>query len=256
MNHKNNNNLLTRISRVVLIIALSVAAFNLGAGSAVSPSGDELKLVSHGVPLSVGSNLPLPESLPVISTDYHNHFPNPRSFEHSKDIMTKGLLPKNRLVSFLWLNNQRLSLEEVEQIVTLYIKESAIEGVNHDIAFIQMCLETGYLKFGGDVSRHQNNFCGLGAIGGGVPGLTFSTVEEGIRAHIQHLKAYASHDSLKTELVDARFGVVKRGSAQNIHDLTGRWAVDPNYGKKIDKLLATIYAGAHIQRNRTSILFD
>ncbi len=244
------------VRQFALFLTLFAVSFNLGAGSAVSPSGDELKLVSHDVPLPVYSNLPLPESLPMISTDYHNHFPNPRSFEHSKDIMTKGLLPKSRLVSFLYLNNQSLSLEEIEKIATLYIKESAIEGVNHDIAFIQMCLETGYLKYGGDVSRHQNNFCGLGAIGGGVPGLTFSTVEEGIRAHIQHLKAYASHDSLKTELVDTRFGIVKRGSALNIHDLTGRWAVDPLYGKKIDKLLATIYAGAHIKRNKTSILFD
>jgi hypothetical protein len=247
---------MTRLHRIILLFVLVFTYINLGAGSAVDPSGDEVKLVSHGVPLPAGYVLPVHETLPVISTDYHNHFPNPRSFQHSEDIMTKGLLPKSRLVSFLYLNNQHLSLEEIEKIATLYIKESAIEGVNHDIAFIQMCLETGYLKFTGDVSKIQNNFCGLGAIGNGVPGLSFPTVEEGIRAHIQHLKAYASHDTLKTALVDARFGVVKRGSAQNIHDLTGRWAVDPLYGKKIDRLLTTIYTGAHIHRNKTSILFD
>jgi len=27
-----------------------------------------------------------------------------------------------------------------------------------------MCLETGFLRFNGSVSRFQNNYCGLGAI--------------------------------------------------------------------------------------------
>jgi len=240
-------------------VLLFVAVFNagwLGAGSAPLITGDEVRMISHGLSLPSGYTLPAPEPLPVISTDYHEHFINPKSFKHPQEIMSKGLLPKSRMISFLWISNQSLEVEEVEQIVDLYIREAKAEGVNHDIAFIQMCLETGYLKFGGDVKRYQNNFCGLGAVGNGVPGLSFRSMEEGVRAHIQHLKAYASSDSLRNELVNNRFHVVKRGSATNIHELTGKWATDPLYGKKIDMLLEKVYAGAHIVRHKTSILFD
>jgi len=247
---------LSRTFITLLIATFIFIALRLGAGSAPIVTGDEVRMVSHGLTLPSGYKIPDPEPLPVISTDYHEHFINPKSFKHPQEIMSKGLLPKSRMISFLWISNQSLDVEEVEQIVELYIREAKAEGVNHDIAFIQMILETGYLKFGGDVKRFQNNFCGLGAIGNGVAGLSFRNMEEGVRAHIQHLKAYASSDSLRNELVNSRFGVVKRGSATNIHELTGKWATDPLYGKKIDMLLEKIYAGTHIVRNKTSILFD
>lgn len=231
-------------------------AVNLGAGSSFDVTGDEIKAVNHGLALPSGFDLPLPAPIPIITTDYHRHFPNPGNSEYSKEIMTKGLLPKSRLISFLWLNNQKLDVVEVEKVATLYIKEASMEGVNHDIAFAQMILETGYMKFTGDVSDTQNNYCGLGAIGNGEPGLSFPDVETGIRAHIQHLKAYASTDSIKNKLVDMRFGIVKRGSAKTIQELTGRWAEDPHYDQKLDYLLKKIYAGTDVLKKKTSILFD
>ncbi len=68
--------------------------------------------------------------------------------------------------------------------------EAIQEGVNPDLAFIQMCHETGFLRFDGTVDKSQNNYCGLGATGNGVKGSTFLDQKEGVRAHIQHLKAY------------------------------------------------------------------
>ncbi|KAL0266212.1 UNVERIFIED_CONTAM: hypothetical protein PYX00_011930 [Menopon gallinae] len=75
-----------------------------------------------------------------------------------------------------------------------------------------MILETGYLKYRGQVARHQNNFGGLGALDSGEKGASFASLEEGVRAHIQHLKAYACNQPLSQELVDPRFYLVKRGS--------------------------------------------
>jgi len=129
--------------------------------------------------------------------------------------------------------------------VKIYIEEANYEGVNHDIAFSQMCLETGYLKYGGDVKRHQFNFCGLGASGNAEPGLYFNNIRDGVRAHIQHLKAYASTESLQKDKIDTRFDFIKRGSAVHYKDLTGKWAADPHYGGKIQSILGRIYSGSY-----------
>jgi hypothetical protein len=122
----------------------------------------------------------------------------------------------------------------------IFIDEGNSEGVRGDIAFCQSCLETGFFKFGGDVSVEQNNFCGLGAVGGGAKGASFGTPREGIRAQIQHLKAYVSKDALVNPCIDPRFLLVTRGIAPNWEDLNGRWAVPGNgYGENIVSLWKT-----------------
>ncbi len=67
-------------------------------------------------------------------------------------------------------------------------------------------------------------------------------MEEGIRAHIQHLKAYSSIEKLNSPIIDKRYKFVKRGSVKTIYDLSGKWAMDPLYGKKLYKLLHKMYA--------------
>lgn len=160
-------------------------------------------------------------------------------------IMDTGQLSMERMLSFLWLHNQKLDLQEARKLTQLYLEESRAEGVNHDIAFGQMCLETGYLKYTGDVSHEQYNYCGLGATGNAEPGLFFANPREGVRAHIQHLKAYGSTDSLNNELVDSRFRFVKRGSVKIINELTGNWASDPQYHHKINSILTRLYDGSY-----------
>ena len=58
-------------------------------------------------------------------------------------------------------------------------------------------METGFLRFGGDVKKEQYNFAGLGATGNGASGNGFKSIRIGIRAQVQHLKAYASKENLK-----------------------------------------------------------
>ncbi|MBC5649543.1 glucosaminidase domain-containing protein, partial [Christensenella tenuis] len=125
----------------------------------------------------------------------------------------------------------------VAQFVDLYIEEANEEGVKADVAFIQMCHETGYLKYGGDVQWTQYNFAGIGATGNGNPGNSFTDVRTGIRAQIQHLKAYACTDPLKNACVDPRFHYVTRGCAPTIEKLTGTWAADSSYADKIIAML-------------------
>ncbi|WP_077598230.1 N-acetylmuramoyl-L-alanine amidase [Olsenella urininfantis] len=107
------------------------------------------------------------------------------------------------------------------------------EGVRAEVVFAQAMVETGWLRFGGDVKPEQCNFAGIGAVGNQGEGNSFPDVETGIMAQVQHLKAYASTDELNTSCVDPRFHLVTRGIAPNIQDLTGRWATSEAYANSI-----------------------
>ncbi len=109
----------------------------------------------------------------------------------------------------------------------IFLEEGEKEGVRGDGAFCQSLIETGYFRFGGDVQPDQHNYAGLGATGG-VPGLSFPDDRTGIRAQIQHLKAYASTAPLLQECVDPRYRYVSKGCAPAFEQLSGKWAV-PGY---------------------------
>lgn len=160
----------------------------------------------------------------------------------TENIMSSGTASASQLRNFILSQNSD-ALDSFPDLPNLYIEEAAREGVNHDIAFSQMCLETGYLAFGGDVDPAQNNFCGLGTTGGGVRGASFPNARTGVKAHIQHLKAYASTAPAIPPIVDPRFSLVSRGIAPLVSDLSGRWATDSEYDTKImniqRQLLAT-----------------
>jgi hypothetical protein len=90
----------------------------------------------------------------------------------------------------------------------------------------------------------MNNFCGLGAIGPGQQGAHFPSPQIGTRAHIQHLKAYATDAPLRQELVDPRYRMVRYGSAPTLDGLAGSWATDRDYSRKIKSILERLYAFA------------
>jgi N-acetylmuramoyl-L-alanine amidase len=162
-----------------------------------------------------------------------------------EQILSNGNTSEVQLQLFLKTNNEN-AITQFPDLPQLYREEAKIEGVNHDIAFCQMCLETGFLRFGTDVKSLQNNFAGLGAVGGGAEGASFPSARIGVRAHIQHLKAYASLEPLVQQEVDPRFRFVTRGVAPSIHQLSGRWSADLDYGIKITAILRRLYESANL----------
>ena len=115
--------------------------------------------------------------------------------------------------------------------------EAVKEGVKPEVVFGQAMKETGYLQFGGSVKIEQFNFAGLGATDVNPTPASFPDRATGIRAQVQHLKAYASKDNLTQANVDPRFSLVTRGSAMYVEWLgqkenpNGRgWATAWNYG--------------------------
>ena len=135
------------------------------------------------------------------------------------------------------------TIYEFAQIV---YDESIAEGVKPEVVFAQCMKETGYLKYGGDVLPNQYNYAGVGATGA-VHGASFNNVRMGIRAQIQHLKAYGSIYPLTNQCVDPRFDLVKRGSAQYVEWLGKNenpngygWATAKQYGYDIVEMVKVL----------------
>lgn len=149
--------------------------------------------------------------------------------------------------------------QSVIAMLPLYLSEGAAEGVRGDVAFAQSCLETGNFTFSGSaVTLNQNNFAGIGVTQNGMKGHSWVTPQLGIRAQIQHLKAYASNSPLCKECVDPRYAYVKKGCAPYVEWLGiqenpqgAGWAAGANYGRKIlnilNKVLSMESKGANMK---------
>ena len=140
----------------------------------------------------------------------------------------------------------------INDFAAIAYDEAVAEGVSPELVFTQAMKETGWLGFGGDVSVDQFNFAGIGAVGGGAGGASFPDVRTGLRAQVQHLRAYAdagaTASSLATPLVDPRFSYVSKGSAPYVEYLgvqenpngTG-WATARNYGYDIIAMMKSYF---------------
>ncbi len=158
----------------------------------------------------------------------------------SRKLLDRGIKTDSQLTEFFLSENPDVPLLRVKSLAADYIAEAQAEGINSDAVFVQMCLETGFLRFGNLVKAEWHNYCGLGAMDAANPGEQFKDQKTGVRAHIQHLQAYATDESVKLNqpLVDPRYSWVhKTKHAETVFDLAGSWATDPAYGTKLDSLL-------------------
>ena len=163
--------------------------------------------------------------------------PPPTIRQPSRLIAGIAIKSETQLAAFFLAHNPGENPYRVRRMAAYYIAEAKTEGINSDVAFVQMCLETGFLKFGGLVTVDMHNYCGLGAIDSEHTGEWFPSEEIGVRAHIQHLQAYALTTPLNGDIVDPRYKYVQRGRAQDVFGLAGTWASDRAYGQKLDALL-------------------
>lgn len=158
----------------------------------------------------------------------------------SRKLRDTGRLTAPQLAYYFCQMNPEADIIHIINFAFYYIQEAGEEGINSDVAFAQMCLETGYLRFGNLVQPEFHNYCGLGAMDAEHPGEVFETERLGVRAHIQHLHAYATHEDelLNNELIDPRYSWVhKTKYTEDIEGLTGTWATDPRYAQKIEGIL-------------------
>ena len=162
-------------------------------------------------------------------------------------IMGTSVATVEQMKEYIKVKNPAVA-QSVIDMIPLYLSEGKVEGVRGDIAFAQSCLETGNFKFENTaVTLAQNNFCGMGVTSKGKTGNSFDTAQLGIRAQVQHLKAYASTDALMNASVDPRFRYVTRGCAEYVEWLGQKenpngkgWATGKDYGDKILTILNAV----------------
>ncbi|WP_206214825.1 MULTISPECIES: N-acetylmuramoyl-L-alanine amidase [unclassified Adlercreutzia] len=177
------------------------------------------------------------------------------TYESDPAIMGASYVSVERMVS--WFNSKKhpypsdtyakYGAATIEEFCRIVSEEAAAEGVRAEVVFAQSMKETGWLRFGGQVKAEQCNFSGLGATDGGAAGADFSShganaVRIGLRAQVQHLKAYATTEPLKNECVDPRVssfdsGTVTRGCAPTVKGLTGKWATSQTYGDDLTRMI-------------------
>ncbi|MGP1587900.1 MAG: glucosaminidase domain-containing protein [Treponemataceae bacterium] len=181
----------------------------------------------------------------TITIEWQN--PNPDFKQNyqvcSLSIDTYGVKGEDALYNFFLDRNPDVNKQKLKRMVRYYVEEAKAEGINSDVAFVQMCLETGFLRFGNLVSAKMNNFCGLGSINEKNRGLSFKTERLGVKAHVQHLHAYGTTRTLNGKLIDSRYKYVNpKGKAPTVYELSGTWASDKSYGKKLANLLEELSA--------------
>src|SRR5215470_10112999 len=175
-------------------------------------------------------------TLPEIRTSARNPMP---------ECVTPG-----RLMEYLRSRNPDLN-PRYDGVATEYMRLGERLAVRWDFAFYQMIIETGSLSYrrgnrAGDVKAAQNNFAGLGAIGGGVTGESFKDIATGVRAHLEHLLLYAG-DKVENPTAERTRKVQEWGVLNAWHkrftrpitfsDLAQQWAPGSNsYGKMLEDI--------------------
>lgn len=191
--------------------------------------------------------LGLPAALAIAASTAAPAEAMPEIRTHERNRVPACVTPE-RLMQYMEQRNRRLA-PQFKTIARYYKAHGERYRVRWDYAFYQMLIETNFLTYRtgsgkwGDVRPSQNNFAGIGATGGGVPGDRYPDVSTGVLAQIQHLVAYSG------ELVDQPVARRTRDVQQKVvelsralgrpvtwRDLAGRWAVDRKYGNSIESI--------------------
>ena len=102
-------------------------------------------------------------------------------------VMGQSDLSAEQMAAYFWAHQPPgspcLSVS-VDDLTANFEWHGNVENVRGDIAFAQSIVETGWFRYGGSVQCDQNNY-------GGFLGKSFPDAETGVRAQVQHLRAYA-----------------------------------------------------------------
>jgi hypothetical protein len=162
-------------------------------------------------------------------------------------ILGNGKLNRDIVVSYILSKGSTIPRQEVNALIEAYIREAQVEGVNHDIAIAQMIYATGFLN-----NRHllnTHNYGGLNTDMGisVIHGNRHPNMTEGVMAHIQHLKGYASRELPRQVVVNRRyFLLISSGILGTVTTLEGLFAIwsphnPQRYGNEITRILRELY---------------
>ena len=127
-------------------------------------------------------------------------------------------------------------IDRARRLADLYIKWGQAFNIRADIAWAQMCHETGCLEFTGVAKPEWNNFAGVGITGSGAV-VTFASEELGVIAHYAHLAWYVYPNDINAycnKNYDPRhIGSHRFNGDSSLNCLSSRWATAADYINKI-----------------------
>ena len=175
-------------------------------------------------------------------------------FGPSRNIDGQSYVNRRGIIEYVRRQGSSVDNGTLNRLIEKYFEEAGIEGVNLDIAIAQMLYATNFLR--NRMTTH--NYAGLNTNGipwNGTfpdrlnPNRLNDGMAEGVRAHIQHLKGYASRAPLSRPCVDPRYDVLVRlgyqGKASTFSELYGYWAENSNYGSNIERILRGLWSSAN-----------
>lgn len=135
-------------------------------------------------------------------------------------------------------------------------------GILVELFVAQVCVETGYFKFGGVLDASFHNTCGLKTTKGGSDyaanaHMRFASWEEGLTAHGDHLALYAGANKfpkysphtkgyenenckMNGTTLDPRHFTYLYGSCKTVEGLSGKWATNKNYANILKQVMNKI----------------
>ncbi|MCL2265422.1 MAG: glucosaminidase domain-containing protein [Treponema sp.] len=246
---------------IVFIRNIQTGLFNAGYinSESKSESDDQFKFKDQPPYLCIyfdQQGVISPYDKPQVSQSAYNE-PAGRNFPRSYNevcadqipvfIMSRGTLNRDAVVSYIMSKNPSMTRNQITGLINEYIGEAAREGVNHDIAIAQMCYATNFLTNRKLLDTY--NFAGLNADNGISVryGGRHASMQEGVWAHIQHLKGYASRECPKREIVNRRYEYLKSGgilgNVETLEELFTTWSPynSNNYRNAIINTLNDLY---------------
>jgi len=190
---------------------------------------------------AVGASVPARNDIPSrvendIPPRVNNDIPPRVDIGNSAEkINGRGTLTQAAVVQFLFERNRNYPRSFLEDFIGAYFREAGNLDINPDIAIAQMCHITNFLK--NEKVMNTHNYAGFVTMPAGG---RFHSKEEGILAHIQHLKGYADDKYKPSFIVDPRWENITsfRGTIDNLDELAKIWS--PNnraYTAEISKII-------------------
>ena len=154
-------------------------------------------------------------------------------YSSANEIIGVGRLQKEVIVAFIRSKNPMVSANVVDSLANVYIQEATLEDINLNIAIAQMVFATNFLR--NEQRMNIHNYAGIS-------GLSFLDSQTGIRAHIQHLKGYASTEAPKNAIVNPRYNILRQngilGTIKTRQQLYSTWApLSRDYRERIESIL-------------------
>ena len=159
-----------------------------------------------------------------------------------------------------WAQSKKVTSTFIDNI-PLYFKVCKESGINPVLGVVQYAKETGYGKFGGVLDESYKNPCGLKIPQGGdckdpQAHKRFSTWEEGIRAHVDHLGLYAGAPGYpKKDTPDPRHFSYLCGKCKTVESLGGNWCPSTSYGTDLVSMMGDV-AKMVVAQEESSYLDD